>query len=319
MQNDECRMQNEEHSSTPTGSKLFSCSAISGLRNQSAAFWLAIFFQMTAIAPALVLALRPVFIRLAFAFSPKIRRNTRLNALRLGVDPNRRRHFGVAVVGSFYDFVYDIGRSMGSTREQLMSRVAAIDGADAYLAIRARHCGAILLSAHMGSFEAGLAALPMQEKRVHVVFKRDQMPGFEKLRRSLREQLNVVEAPIDDGLAGWMRLRDALLNDEVVAVQGDRVMPGQKGVPMPVLGGNILLPSGPFKLALASGSPVIPIFSVRQSDGRVRIIICTPIDVSKEADGIEKAMQSFTKSLTAQLSEHPEQWLMLDAAFCEDA
>ena len=167
----------------------------------------------------------------------------------------------------------------------------------------------------MGSFEVGLAALPMQEKRVHVVFKRDRLAGFEKLRRSLREQLNVVEAPIDDGLAGWMRLRDALMNDEVIAVQGDRVMPGQKGVSTPLLGGTILLPSGPFKLALAAGAPVIPIFSVRQKDGRVRIQIYDAIEITDQPDGIEFAIRSFTKTLTIQLNEHPEQWLVLDAAF----
>jgi len=282
-----------------------------------AAFWLSVFFRLSAIAPGCVRALRPVFVRLAFTFSPKIRRNTALNAMRLQMDPNRRRTFGLAVVGSFYDFVYDIGRSRGSTREQLLSRVAAIDGADTYLAIRAQHRGAVLLTAHMGSFEVGLAALPLQEKRVHVVFKRDRIAGFEKLRGSLREQLNIIEAPIDNGLAGWMRLRDALLNDEVVAVQGDRVMPGQKGIPIPILGGVILLPSGPFKLALSAGAPVIPIFSVRECDSRLRIHICEPIEVSMEHDGILNAMMSFAKTLTIQLSNHPEQWLMLDSAFSE--
>jgi lauroyl/myristoyl acyltransferase len=277
--------------------------------------WLAIFFKLTAASPELVRAFRPVFVRLAFMFSPKIRRNTALNAIRLQVDPKWRRRFGLAVVGSFYDFVYDIGRSMGSTREQLLSRVAAVDGTDAYLAIRAQHRGAVLLTAHMGSFEVGLAALPMQEKHVHVVFKRDAVPGFEKLRRSLREQLNVIEAPVDDGLAGWMRLREALQNDEVVAVQGDRVMPGQKGVAMPMLGGTILLPSGPFKLALAAESPVVPIFSVREPDGRLRIRIFDAIEISSDREGIASAMNSFAKTLSMQLGKHPEQWLVLDSAF----
>ena len=93
-------------------------------------FWLRVFFALTSIAPGLVRAMRPMFVRLAFAFSPKIRRNTRANALRLGVDPQSQTAFGLAVVGSFYDFVYDIGRGMGCTRAQLNDRVAAVDGAD---------------------------------------------------------------------------------------------------------------------------------------------------------------------------------------------
>lgn len=286
------------------------------IRERCAMFWLAVLFSLTAIAPSLVRAMRPAFVRLAFAFSPKIRRNTRLNARRLGIEPADCRPFGLAVVGSFYDFVYDIGRSIGKTRDQMAARVHSIEGADLYLAARAAHRGAVLLTAHMGSFEAGLAALPIAEKRVHVVFKRDRLAGFEKLRRTLREQLNVTEAPIDDGWAVWMRLREALLNDEVVAVQGDRVMPGQKGLRVPLLAGTIELPTGPFKLALSAESPVIPIFSVRQPDGTVRILIRDAIHVSGDANGIEHGVRSFALVLAQQLADHPEQWLVLDEAFC---
>jgi phosphatidylinositol dimannoside acyltransferase len=195
--------------------------------------------------------------------------------------------------------------------------VHSIEGAQAYLEARSPHRGAVLLTAHMGSFEAGLAALPIAEKRVHVVFKRDRLEGFERLRKTLREQLNVIEAPIDDGWAVWMRLREALLNDEVVAVQGDRIMPGQKGLRVPLLNGTIELPTGPFKLALSADSPVIPIFSVRNPDGTVRILIREPIQVSSAGDGIETAVRCFATSLAKQLADYPEQWLVLDTAFCE--
>jgi KDO2-lipid IV(A) lauroyltransferase len=288
-----------------------------GLRSRAGEFWLAIFFQLTRIAPGLVRFFRPAFIRLAFAFSRKIRRNARLNALRLGVEPDQHASFGLAVVGSFYDFVYDIGKSMGATREQLARRVTAIDGAENYLAARAGKRGAILLTAHMGSFEAGLAALPVHENKVHVVFKPDRVASFERLRQSLREQLNVIEAPIDHGLVGWMRLREALQRDEVVAVQGDRVMPGQKGHAVPMLGGTILLPTGPFKLAIAAQAPVIPIFSVRQNDGTQRIVIHPAIEV--EPDHLHAALEAFAGLLAVQLKAHPSQWLILDPAFCEDS
>ena len=280
-------------------------------------FWLMVFFRLTAVAPAMVRFARPLFIRLAYLFSLRIRSNTAANGLRLGVaDP---RAFGLAVTGSFYDFVYDIGRSIGNTRMQLAVRVDAVQGAEHYLSARESRRGAVLLTAHMGSFEAGLAALPVHEQKVHVVFKRDQMVSFDRLRRLLREQLNVIEAPIDDGLAMWMRLREALLNDEVVAVQGDRVMPGQKGLRVPLSGGTVMLPTGPFKLALSANAPVIPIFSIRQPDGKVRIVIYEPINVGGTVEGIEIAVKSFAATLSDQLVKYPEQWLVLDRAFCEDA
>jgi KDO2-lipid IV(A) lauroyltransferase len=282
--------------------------------DRCAVFWLSILFSLTAAAPGVVRAFRPIFIRLAYVFSPKIRHNTRANAACLGIE--NTGVFGLAVVGSFYDFVCDIGQSAGKTRQQMAARVHSVEGAQDYLDARAAGRGALLITAHMGSFEAGLAALPIAERKVHVVFKRDRLAGFEKLRRNLREQLNVTEAPIDDGWPVWMRLREALLNNEVVAVQGDRVMPGQKGLRVPLASGTIELPTGPFKLALSANAPVIPIFSVRQPDGTVKIVIQPAIEVNHTSDGIEQALRSFARSLTQQLASHPEQWLVLDAAFC---
>ena len=51
--------------------------------------------------------------------------------------------------------------------------------------------GAVLVTAHMGSFEVGLAALRHVEANVHVVFKRDAFGGFESLRSALRARLGV--------------------------------------------------------------------------------------------------------------------------------
>lgn len=286
-------------------------------RARAAAFWLMVLFRLIAAAPWLTRMAKPLFIRLAFACSRKIRTGTEANARRiLGEESTarQRRQFGLRVVGSFYDFVSDIGQSLRATREQLADRIESTEGHDHYRRARDQHKGAVIVTAHMGSFEVGLVALLQAEAhRIHVVFKRDQVGAFERLRTSLRQRLGVSEAPIDDGWPVWMRLREALLNDEVVAIQGDRVMPGQKGVRMPLLGGQTLLPTGPFKLALASGSPVIPIFSIRTATGKVRILIEKAIDPA--TDGIEQAVRQFVDVLSKYIAAYPDQWLVLDQAF----
>ena len=136
----------------------------------------------------------------------------------------------------------------------------------------------------MGSFEVAVAALRQKEPRVHIVFKRDQVSRFEQLRSALRRRLGVIEAPIDQGGVGmWVGLRDALRRDEIVVLQGDRVMPGQKGQRVPFLSGHLLLPTGPVKLAQASGAPIVPIFSTRTPEGNIRISVAEPIFVEDEA------------------------------------
>ncbi len=288
----------------------------SGFRRRCAGVWLRLFFGLVGLSPRFAAAARPVFVFLAFTFSDKIRRATAANAARLLGHPDEpaKRAFGRRVVGSFYDFVCDVGTTLHSTRDQLAARIESVTGTGHYHAARAAGRGAVLVTAHMGSFEAGLVALPIQEKRIHVVFKRDQIGGFEKLRTELRKRLNVAESPVDDGWGVWVRLREALQGDEVVAVQGDRVLPGQKGIAVPILGGTLLLPTGPFKLAASAGSPVIPIFSTRRPDGRIAIGIDPPIDPTD----VDTAVRQFGECLERQLRTHADQWLVLDPAFLED-
>lgn len=291
------------------------------IRAAVAAFWLNLLFRLTATAPAMVRAGRPLFVRLAYAFSPKIRASTRANALRIlgpGTSRQEQRRFGLAVVSSFYDFVYDIGQSRRQSPEQLAARIESAQGVEAYRAARREHKGAILLTAHMGSFEVGLVALSREEPRIHVVFKRDPLNAFDRIRADLRRRLNVTEAAIDDGWLVWFRLRIALQNNQVVAIQGDRVMPGQKGLAVPLLGGHVLLPTGPFKLALASDTPVVPIFSIRTPGGGVRIFLEPVIRVSPGPGGVERAVGEFAVVLSRYVRAYPEQWLVLNNAFCED-
>jgi len=297
----------------------------SPLRSAAAAFWLRALFRLTTLAPDLVRACKPLFIHLAHRFSRKIRSNTDANGARIlgpSSTPAERRAFGLGVVSSFYDFVCDVGRSSRSSPEELFNHIDEVHGLDAYRNARALGKGAIVVTAHMGSFEVGLAALAQNEhKPIHVVFKRDRIDAFEQLRASLRQRLNIREAPIDDGWTLWVRLRDVLHNDEVVAIQGDRVMPGQKGARVPFLNGHVLLPSGPVKLALASGAPIIPIFSIRTANGRIRIFIEDAIMVSPDGtdDPLTPALRKLAVVLAKYIAAYPQQWLVLDKAFCEDA
>jgi len=217
-------------------------------RAAAAAFWVRAFFMAAEHAPGAVTAARGALCRGAFRCSSSLRRGTRANARRMlgpAASPRQVDALGRRILSSFYLACCDIGRSFSASREQLFARVEAIEGDEHYQAARAAGKGLIVVTAHMGSFEVGMAALRDRERaKIHVVFRRDPFERFERLRSGLRRRLGVEEAPVDDGWTVWMRLRDALLADEVIVLQGDRVMPGQKGEPVPFLGGTIRLPAG---------------------------------------------------------------------------
>jgi lauroyl/myristoyl acyltransferase len=291
--------------------------ATSPMRAVFAEFWLDLLFRVAGRAPGVTRATRPLFVRSAYRFSRAIQAATTANARRIfgpDVATDRVAAYGRGVVENFYDFVCDVGQSLHLTREQLLARIDSVEGHDHYEAARALKKGAIIATAHMGSFEAGAAAIVDRERAVHVVFKRDET-RFEHVRTTLRAKLGVTEAPVDEGWPLWLRLREALMHDEVVMVQADRVMPGQKGSRVPFLHGHLLLPTGPVKLAIASGAPIVPVFAIRTADHRIRIHVEPAIVV---ADDPHASLLRIAAVLERYVRTYPEQWLLFHRAFCED-
>jgi len=261
----------------------------------------------------------PVFCRLAFSFSSSVRRGTRANARRiLGEHSTRAQQDDLArgVLASFYFFCCELARNFDSPREKLLTQIESVEGESKYLEARALGKGVIVLTAHMGSFEIALSALRTIEEKITVVFRRDAVGGFEKIRSTVRRNLQIQEAALDDGWPVWLRLRNALQAGETVVMQGDRVMPDQKGIAIEFLGGHIELPAGPAKLALAAGSPIVPIFCIGTDSGRIRLFVEPPIHV--ENGDVDAVIRQFGAVLEKFVKAHPGQWLMLQPVLIED-
>ena len=290
------------------------------LRQAAANFWLAQFFWLCEHAPRVALAARPLICALAMVVSCALRRAARSNGRYLLGPQSTRFHRAQLLyrtLSSFYLFCFDVAHSRSLTAEELRGRVRSIDGQENYRQARASHRGLIVVTAHMGSFEVAMAELRAVEEHVHVLFRRDAIGLFERQRCELRRRLGIHEAALDDGWTVWINLREALLNDQVVVIQGDRVLPGQKGQRVPFLGGRMELPMAPTKLALATGAPIVPIFSFRNPDGGIRLMIKEPTQISASEDQ-DLMLLNWARVLEQQVATHPHDWLMLHPAWLND-
>ena len=280
------------------------------------ALFLRLFFFLVRRAPWFPRLVRPLAVRATVWVSGTIRRGTGRNARRIyGRDLSRRERgrFARGVVGSFYDFCVDVGRGLPASSWR--GRVAGVEGRDAYDACRRGGTGAILVTLHMGSFEAGLAALRSVEPRVSVVFLRDPFADFETARADLRQSLGVRELALDDGYDALTKIPHALRRNEVVVMQGDRAYPGQRSRVVPFLHGHLRLPLGPARLARMCGSPIVPVASVRRPDGRFDVHLGPPVEVGDDDGAAVRAVAAVFESWVRRW---PTQWLALRPAFCED-
>lgn len=278
--------------------------------------WAAVLCLIVRHTPWLTPLIRVISIRVAWWGWPRLRRDLQTNARRLlGTDSTRRQRvrFAKNVIARFFDFIATVADD--ASPEALRARVVATEGADRYLALRARRGGVVLVTAHLGAFEPGLAAVVQVEKRVLVMFRRDSIRLFDRARSNLRTRMGVEEVHVDAGLPAWLRVRDALRDhDAAVLIQGDRTMSGQPGELIPFMDGHIRIPTGPVKLARAAECPLVPVFATFETRHLVRIHLEEPIDTSD----VRVALGHYARILERFVRRYPDQWLMALPAWAED-
>ncbi len=148
--------------------------------------------------------------------------------------------------------------------------------------------GAIVLTAHMGSYDLG-AALFAEKFRREIRIVRAPEPdrqSAQHLSASL-EKAGEGAVKVDYNTAGPLLSFDllkALRAGEIVSIQGDRVEGDVGQVAARLFGREVRLPNGPFVLALVAQVPIYPLFIARFGCRRYAIIVHEPIRVQSTGD-----------------------------------
>jgi lauroyl/myristoyl acyltransferase len=183
--------------------------------------------------------------------------------------------------------------------------------------------GAIVLTAHMGSYDLG-AALFTEKFRREIRMVRAPEP--DKLTAQhvdlALEQVGAGAVKVDystDGATLSFDLLNALRNQEIVSIQGDRVLDHVASAPAELFGRKVSLPSGPFILSLVAPAPIYPLFVVRAGYRKYKIIVREPIVCARtersREDDIAAPMTRWSRVLEGLIKEHWSQWYAFTRTF----
>lgn len=190
-----------------------------------------------------------------------------------------------------------------------------VEGDETWREILQSGKGFILLSAHLGSWEAGSMSPARRDgRRVHVVRETETDPRAQEFIRELigrhSEGLYITHFATDDPHLGMVML-EALRAGEIVALQGDRPRTGGRAITASLFGRPFPLPLGPASLARAAGVPLVPVFIFREGRRRYRSVLRPPIPVpetgNKKAD-LQAAVDRFGVELESAIRRAPHQW-----------
>ncbi len=125
--------------------------------------------------------------------------------------------------------------------------------------------GVIFLMAHVGCWQAALSALSYLKTRVNMVIRREEgdvdRHYFE--HQSKESPFNIIDP--EGYLGGTLEMVNALKNGEIVSIMGDRIFGNPKNtVAVEFLGEKALFPFSAFKVASATGTPVVVLFTYKK-------------------------------------------------------
>ena len=170
--------------------------------------------------------------------------------------------------------------------------------------------GALILTAHFGNFELLPAGHALHGFQITVVHHTQRFLPGDALVTFIRERVGV--RTIRKHTAAREMLR-SLNRGEIIGIPLDQNAKRSEAVWVPLFGEMAATPSGFDRLAMMAGAPVVPVFIVRQPDGRSHVIemfeeIPQQRTGDRDADGLVNTAR-YQKAIEEMVRKYPEQWL----------
>lgn len=195
---------------------------------------------------------------------------------------------------------------------QNLHRYMAIEGMENFLQARLKERGILFLTAHFGNWEWMAAAFPLfADHRSYVVVRPLDNYFLDGLVDGLRTWNGNKTISKQKSMGRLLRL---LKEGETLGILLDQNTAWQEGVFVDFFGERACTNVGLALLAMKTKATVLPIFNLRQADGRYRIVIEPEVPLiltgNKEAD-VERNTQQYTGIIERYARNHPDHWFWL--------
>jgi len=212
------------------------------------------------------------------------------------------------IVAHFAQMLFEAPHILRLNRKKL-DRYVIIDNEYALSQALKKGRGVFILTGHFGNWElmSAATALRFNAKGAVVVRPADFAPA-DRLLENLRSRFGTEIIPKKRAMK---KLLAAKKENKAIGILLDQNVDWYEGVFVPFLGKPACTNKGLALVALRTGSPVIPAFSVRQPDGRYRVIFGDEVPLLRTGDkikDIEDNTALFTQIIEKYVSRYPDQW-----------
>lgn len=166
--------------------------------------------------------------------------------------------------------------------------------------------GGILLSAHLGNWEtAGNLLKGRITPTINIVMLDAEVENIKRYMDLSTGGSRFRVIAIKNDLSHVIAIRNALINNEFVAIHADRYMDGAKYFELEFLGKTARFPAGPFIIASKFDAPVTFVFAAKDGERSYHLSATLPISERMKPQQIAGL---YIKELEKKVREYPEQW-----------
>ncbi len=212
------------------------------------------------------------------------------------------------IVAHFAQMLFEAPHILRLNRTNL-NRYVIFDNEDAVRQALKKGRGVFMLTGHFGNWELMSAAFALRfnVKGAVIVRPADFAPADRLLKR-LRSRFGTEIIPKKRAMK---KLLAAKKENKIIGTLLDQNVDWYEGVFVPFMGKPACTNKGFAVVALRTGCPVIPSFSVRQPDGRYRVVFGDEVSLQKTGDKIKDTEENtalFTQIIEKYVRQYPDQW-----------
>ncbi len=204
----------------------------------------------------------------------------------------------------------------------LIDKVAIMSGMEArysfdfegeeHLYEMATTTGGFIIGAHMGNWEIAGNLLKRIPTKVHIVMLEAEHERIKEMLKQVMTEKTMNIIPIKPDLSHLFAIKEAISNNELIAIHGDRFLEGSRPVSMPFFEREANFPAGPLSLAIRYGKPATFVSAIRMPGRHYHFFATPPITYPSDRKSfnstLKLALRDYINELERIILRFPEQW-----------
>ena len=149
------------------------------------------------------------------------------------------------------------------------------------------------------------------EKKIHIVMQEVLLESIKKIEnsKSCKHNIHIIDLN-EGGISVSIKIANALLDNDIVAIMGDRVSNDNGKIALNFFGKPADFNKNPFQIAYKVNKPVLVYFIIFQSMKKYKVeYLVIELDKNiQEEEAVFEAMNRYVQKYEEVIRNYPNQW-----------